>query len=220
MTRRLPSSLILVALLAAPAAAQPIVIDDFSTNSSLLFLTAAGTATALADGAGILQTERNLRISGASFGGGASIDVEVSSGAMLFTRTAALSSGTIELWWDGDNNVTTFDATGLGGVNLTAGGQDRFVITVNSSTDTSSLMGLQVWTDGTNRSEHTFTLPGAGGTVTLPYANFVNTGGTGANFSNVGAIFLRTADDGSGVWVASIDDIRTQPVELLSFEVD
>ena len=220
MTRSLPSSLIRRALLAAPAAAQPIVIDDFSTNSSLLFLTATGTATALADGAGILQTERNLRISGSSFGGGASIDVEVTSGAMAFTRTASLSSGTIELWWDGDNNTTTFNATGLGGVNLTAGGQDRFVITVNSSTDTSSLMGLQVWTDGTNRSEHTFTLPGAGGTVTLPYANFVNTGGTGADFSNVGAIFLRTADDGAGVWVASIEDIRTQPVELLSFEVE
>lgn len=210
----------IVAFLAGTAFAQPIVIDDFSTNSAGHIRTAAGTDASFDDGAGILQTERNLRLSAGSVGPGASIEMNVASGGMGFARTASLTSGTVEMWWDGNNSTTTFSPTGLGGINLTSGGQDRFVITVTSSTDTSSLMGLQVWTDGTNRSEHTFTLPGAGGTVTLPYANFVNTGGAGADFSNVGAIFLRTADDGSGFWVASIEDIRTQPVELQSFEVE
>lgn len=220
MTRIVRPSLVLAVLLGTPVFAQPIVVDDFSTNSAGHIRVSPGTDTSFDDGSGILQTERNLRLSAGTVGPGASIEMNVASGAMGFTRSASLTGGTIEMWWDGNNNTATFSPTGLGGVNLTAGGQDRFVITVNSSSDTSSLMGLQVWTDGSNRSEHTFTLPGAGGTVTLPYANFVNTGGTGADFANVGAIFLRTADDGAGLWIASIEDIRTQPVELLSFEVE
>ncbi len=207
-------------LLASPALAQPIIIDDFSTDSATVIRVSAGTSTAFDDGSGILQTERNLRVSGGGFAGGSSIEMAVSSGSMSFTRSAGVTGGTLEMWWDGNNNTATFMPTGLGGINLTAGGQNRFVITVDSSTDTSSLMALDVWTDGGNRSTHTFTLPGGGGTVTLLYSGFSITAGTGANFTNVGAIFLRTADDGTGLWVASINDIRTQPVELMSFSAE
>ncbi len=224
---RLPTVIVTFLALTATSHlnAQPITIDTFSTNSPTTSFGpggGGGTLTRFDDGAGILQTERNIRLSTGSLGAAETVSVDVGTtlaGALAFARSAGVTNTTVEVWWDGNNDTSVFNPTGLGGINLTAGGQDRFVINVVGSSDTVKQMRLVVWTDGSNLSEQNFTLPAAGGTVTLLYSGFTIAGGTGANFTNVGAIFLRTVDP-SGAWSAQITNISTQPVELMSFSAE
>jgi hypothetical protein len=203
-------------VLAAPAGAQQIVIDTFAADQSL-FLVSPGTVSGeVDDAASILQTERNLRLSASAVGPGGEVSETVSGGTASFTRTNN-ATGTMEMWWDGDNGGT-FNPTGLGGVNLTANGQDRFRVTVSATNSTSLNLRLQVWTDGSNNSVRNFTLPSGGGVVELLYSSFTPNAGSGASFNNVGAIFLSTFESG-GLFTHTLDEIRTTPVELQSFEV-
>lgn len=197
----------------AAAMAQPIVLDTFETGQGPLLQSGLGTNNSIVDGTGILSTERNMRVSSQN---AASVTATVAAGAYTFTRVV---SGTAELWWDGNNNTTTFDPTGLSGLDLTAGGQNSFRVTVTSSSSGSQNMRLIVWTDGGNLSQRDFTLPTGGGIVDLTYASFTVAGGAGASFNNVGALFLASVNV-AGDWTATIDDLRTTPVELMSFEVD
>lgn len=217
-----------LAAVSALASGQAIVIDDFNTPSATISLLApGGTVTRFDDatpGNTILQTERNLRLGSLSSGGGA-FDLQVSfgscpAGQLCFNRAADVVNGSVEAWWDGNNDTNVFSPTGLGGIDLTAGGQDRIRITSVSSSSTTLNMRVVVWTDGTSLSEHNFTLPAGPGTVDLLYANFTTPlGSSPANFANVGAIFLRVVE-ANGAWSAQLGQIATAPVELLSFSVD
>jgi hypothetical protein len=215
------AGLSLVLLSGAPLAAQQIVIDDFEAAGTTLILTATGTQEVNENGAVILQNERNLRVSGSGFGGGTSIDEGVSGGALNVIRTAFITTANAEAWWDGDNNTSVFNPVGLGGVDLTANGQDRFTIsgaTTNGSD--AQQLELRVWTDGGNNSVAAFTLPTGGATFDILYSSFTPSAGAGATFTNVGAISLQLLSTAAGVWVFNLDDIRTTPVELMSFEVE
>jgi hypothetical protein len=198
---------------AAPASAQ-IVIDDFATAQGTITATDPGTLTtktSVASGSAI-GGGRALQVSTNS-GGGGSMTAQVSSGALSFTRTTA--PGEVDVWWDG-NADTTF---GFGlAANLTAGGQDRFRVTVTSSSSASPQMSLIAWTDGTNFSTMNFTLPTGGGTIDLPYASFTPTN-AGATWTNVNNIYLSTVAV-AGTFSGVISDLRTAPVELTRFAVD
>ena len=196
--------------------AQSIVIDDFNSGALTVVLNSApGTAANFVDGnAGtVLQTERNLRVSGSSVAGG-NISATSGIGSYSFTRPAG-SDGTMEIWWDGNNNSTTFMPTGLGGVNLTANGQNAFRFQVTSSSSAALSLAFYVWTDGGNLSRGELTLPAAGGTVDLPYSSFSVFGGAGASFTNVGALFLGTTSPSNQAWTAVIDDLRTVQSALI-----
>ena len=54
MTRIVRPSLVLAVLLGTPVFAQPIVVDDFSTNSAGHIRVSPGTDTSFDDGSGIL----------------------------------------------------------------------------------------------------------------------------------------------------------------------
>jgi hypothetical protein len=216
-----------LAAFSALAGAQAIVIDDFNTPSATISLgSAGGTVTRFDDataGNTILQTERNLRLASLSSGGGA-FNLQVSfgscpAGQLCFNRAADVVNSSIEAWWDGNNDTNVFVPTGLGGINLTAGGQDRIRLTSVGSSSTTLNMRVVVWTDGTSLSQHDFTLPAGAGTVDLPYANFTTAGTNPANFASVGAIYLRVVEP-AGAWSAQLGQIATAPVELLSFSVD
>lgn len=198
------------------AFAQSIVIDDFNSGVLTVVLNSApGTTGSFVDGnAGtVLQSERNLRVSGSSIAGG-NISATTGLGSYGFTRPAG-SDGTIEIWWDGNNNSTTFQPAGLGGVNLTTNGQNAFRFQVTSSSSAALSLAFYVWTDGTNLSRGELTLPAGGGTVDLPYASFSVFGGSGATFTSVGALFLGTTSPSNQAWSAVIDDIRTVQSSLI-----
>lgn len=204
----------LVGILAlAGAAPAVIVIDTFEQAQGPVSLIAApGTVGSFQDGAGILQTERNIRVSGSSVAGGP-ISATVAGGQLTATRPAG-SLGEVDLWWDGNNNTETFSPTGLGGANLTAGGNTGFAIQTVSSTSTVLELQLVVWTDGSNTSRVLFTLPAGAAIVEIPFSDFEIFSGTGANFASVGAIYLYTSNN-SGAWTFTLTDLRLEKLSTI-----
>ena len=182
--------------------AQQTLIDDFATSQATLVVDPGpGTQiSAVASGTSI-GGGRVLRVS-ASAGG--IMSGGVSDGLYAFTREAG-PAGTSEMWWDGDSD-TNFNL-GLG-ANFTTDGQNQFVITVFASSSAALQMRLTAYTTGSDVSQADFTLPD-GGVVQVPFASFVATSGTGADFSNVNNLFLSVVNV-SGEWTAALDQIRVE----------
>ena len=93
--------------------------------------------------------------------------------------------------WDGnDNDANTLNATGLGGVDLSTGGNFGFL----ANFDIAKLkITLRVYTDATNYSESVFTYNQTGTqfyNIPVEFTTFIVAGGTGADMSNVGAVQL------------------------------
>lgn len=102
--------------------------------------------------------------------------------------------GLAEFVWDGVDSSSTLDYTGLGGVDLTASydGLDfLFTSDVNAVTWT-----FYFYTDEFNYSTYTLAKPAGTSPTNVPYSpdfsSFVAAGGTGADFSNIGAIRITT----------------------------
>src|SRR6266545_2874536 len=210
-----PAIAFLVALLAVPVAgaAQSITIDSFTTNQASLSLTfpPAGTsASSSVSGAGILGGERDLEINltaGVIAGNGMS--AVVGSGFFSYSQDATIS-GTGRIQWDGTDGSATLNPTGLGGLDLTAGGsQDAFVLDFTFD-DLPVDVVIEVFSDAGNASSLTLTTPGLIFSTTnfvVPYSAFTTSLGAGADFSNVGAIVLTLGSSITAPDVV-IDDIQ------------
>ena len=201
-------------LVAFTGAARPvIVIDTFEQAQGPVSLNAApGTVGSFQDGAGILQTERNIRVSGSSVAGGP-ISATVTGGQLTVTRPSG-STGEVDLWWDGNNSTETFSPTGLGGANLTAGDNTGFALQTVTSTSTSLELQLLVWTDGGNVSRVLFTLPAGAAILEIPFTDFEVFSGAGADFANVGAIYLYTSNN-TGAWTFTLTDFRLETLSTI-----
>ena len=175
----------------AQTTAQPLLIDDFSTDQALIFAIGAGsTASSFASG-GMLGGERDLEV---AVSAGAVSSWEVTGGALNFSVSAA-TTGAGVLAWDGADGLpasTDLDPVGLGGVDLTSGGAlDSIALTILSA-DTTGSLTFTVYTDAANFSNSTVPI---GPIVTatdfiVPFASFTVAAGAGADFSNVGAVVL------------------------------
>lgn len=166
-------------------------IDTYSTNQINLSAPPSASSNSTG-GADIIGTRRGLVVNHLS--GPGMTTVGVSGGNLNFNVAATTpdSRGEVVNTWDGDTNPGTLSPAGLGGVNLTSGGNNAFRLNVLSATAGTEIV-LDVYTDGSNASRGAFVLP----TVTTStdfYLNFssdfVSTLGTGANFASVGAIVL------------------------------
>ena len=186
-------------LAAAPAAGigggTPTVIDDFSTNQPTLTLTfpPAGTsASSSVAGAGILGGERdNLINLTAGVIAGNSLSSTVSSGFLSYSQDATIS-GNGHVSWDGADGSPTLDPTGLGGVDLTAGGTQNALDLAVFFDDLPLNITLTV-TSATGTSAATVASGGLIFSAThfvVPFSAFSATSGSGADFANVGAIEL------------------------------
>jgi len=206
-----PFSLLLVAAGAFASAtslrAAAVNVDTFATDQGPVTLsTAPNTVNDWVNDSGagtILGAERNIRISGSSVAGG-SITAQASSGQLTITRPSG-STGEVDLWWDGQSNSSSFSTTGLGGADLTAGGNTGFQINSVSSSSTTLRMQIYVYSSA-GTSHKFFTLPSGSGTIEIPFAEF-ETSGFGADFTSAGAIYLYTADN-SGAWSLTLNSIK------------
>jgi hypothetical protein len=176
------------------------VIDNFQTNQTSLTLAAPGADGSTAAGS-MLGAERDLRIQLTSGG-------PMSAGASLGTFHLAQASGSssvIEISWDGaDGDASTLNSSGLGGINLSAGSQNAFLLGLHAL-DQSVDLTLTVYS-GANSSVLTLPLPGglvAPQFISLPFNAFVGT----ANFASVGAIKL--AISASSATNVVLDFLRT-----------
>jgi hypothetical protein len=182
---------------AAIGGGTPTTIDDFSTNQSALTLTfpPSGTsASSSASGAGILGGERDLQVNltGGVIAGNV-ISSVVSSGFLSYSQDATIS-GSTALTWDGADGSSTFAPSGLGTVDLTAGGtQNAFDLNVFFD-DLPVNISVVVYSDSGHASSATFTPGGqifSAKDFVIPFAAFTPALGGGANFASIGAIQLQ-----------------------------
>jgi len=180
------------------AMAQPIVIDSFTTNQPSLALTfppAGTTASSSVSGAGILPAagERDLEINlTAGVIAGNQMSATVSSGLFSYSQDATIS-GNGKITWDGTDGSPTVNPTGLGGIDLTAGGTQDALLLGAFFDDLPVNVTIEVFTDAGNASSLTLAMPGlifASTNFVMPYSSFTPSLGAGATFSNVGAITL------------------------------
>ncbi|MCB1032390.1 MAG: IPTL-CTERM sorting domain-containing protein [Acidobacteria bacterium] len=220
-TPRIFLALLAGCLVALPAMAAPVTVDDFSTAQAQI--SAPPAASSSVGGAGVLGTNRDLeldRISGAG-----SDTAEVSGGSLLFT-VAAGDVGALTVTYDGDTDPDTFDASGLGGADLTGGGTNGGLrINAAVAANPASLV-VEVFTDAANSSTAAVLLPvGAAQDFHLAFSEFLVGDGTGADFADVGAVVLKLqGEDGAVVTlneiVAAVPVIASTKTDALTSDVD
>lgn len=191
------AAVFLAALLAWPSAgaAQPVIVDDFTTNQAALTLTfpPAGTTASSSVAGSMLGGERDNVINlTAGVIAGNQMTAVVSSGFFSYSQDATIA-GNGEIQWDGTDTSATLNPTGLGGIDLTvSGSQDALLLNV-AFDDLPVNVVLRVYTDGANASEVTLALPGlilAATNFVVPYSAFAPFLGAGADFTDVGAVTL------------------------------
>ncbi|MEM7704574.1 MAG: Ig-like domain-containing protein [Pseudomonadota bacterium] len=149
-------------------------------------------------------------------------NVDLTGGRIVVTGQDATDS--VSLVWDGpDGDFGTVDGDGLGGVDLTSGGLlDRLEIAFDGAVD----FELNAFTDDSNVSSFSgaavVIFPSlAGGITTVDFRDFTPTAGSGADFTNIGALTLTlTGSDTALAWV-EVDSSRTATLEgVLLTDVD
>lgn len=200
----------------APTQGAVLVVDGFDAGSQLLSAPCcAGYDSSTASDASILGGERDIeaQVTGGVFG---SLDVFAGpSGNVFGHNQSSFLTGWSRIVWDGsDGDAATIDTTGLGGVDLTSSGSNHGFRVPVLSADLSVDLIFTVYTDGANYSTYTLSLPGSisNETYFLPFTGFSTAAGTGADFSNAGAIELFV--DGS----TSDLDITIQSLEITSLD--
>ncbi|HMB52283.1 MAG TPA: IPTL-CTERM sorting domain-containing protein, partial [Thermoanaerobaculia bacterium] len=201
----LVAGLMLLLLLGfAGAADAQTTVDDFATAQGP-HANPDGSTGSTVDGAVILGGERDLELTLIS--GMVAVTSEVTGGAFEFDAPAG-TRGEATLTWDGnDNDEVTLDPVGLGGVNLTTTGQSGFRITVDAA-DAGTELIVRVFTDGSNHSQAARLVPTAivGTTdVFIPFSEFRTVAGSGADFTNVGAVVLVVRGEDVAVTIDNFD---------------
>ena len=200
--------------LASATANAGILIDSFETTQSCTANMASPSDASALAGPGIIGGEREMF---ADWMMGANDVQEIansSSDGLLSFSLGADTAGMGKLIWDGpDNSTAVFNPLGLGGVDLTDGGVDDRLVVAVVFDDLPASLRFRVYSDAANYSQYYLMLPGGiFGAVSLeiPYAAFATVAGSGADFSNVGAIELGIFPDMEATDI-SIDSIETAP---------
>lgn len=190
--------------------AQALLIDDFSTAQAVAVLDPATTASNQFTGAGIVGAERDLTATRSS---GFGVTVGASDGRLVYQHVVG-GSGTGSVVWDGADGASTLDATGLGGMDFTeAGAADAFGLDILLN-DVSVTLNFSVYTDAVNFSTASVVLPGnlppdPGFQLVVEFSDFVVGGGTGADFSNIGAVELFFDGSVTPVLGVELDNFET-----------
>lgn len=175
------------AALGLAPSASALVIDDFTTAQTLTSTLIGLEVSNQVSGAGILGGERDgylvLEV-------GTLITADVNGGT-LSHREGALSDGDLRFSWDGPDNAPAIDHGGLGGVDLTEGGtQDALSIQITLNLSAAINLEFLAYTSVNDWSIVSFTAPAGASTQIVPFSDFSVFAGTGADFSNIGALAL------------------------------
>jgi len=119
--------------------------------------------------------------------------VMAASGGSLNYLHAGISEGTALIVWDGPDGDSALDPTGLGGIDFTDSGATNNIAIPLLDNSFSAPVILTAYTDGGNYSTATVLLPGGvppQGRLSVLFANFSVSAGSGADFTNIGAFSL------------------------------
>ncbi len=178
-----------LALLAWTEDSRALLIDDFSADQTLVVFAPTGFASSQVLGSGILGGERDMELTLA-----ASVGISMAaSGADLTYGQIANSQGSGRIVWDGADGDPAVDYTGLGSADFTDGGvEDRLAIPLVIGNFSAPIV-LTAYTDATNFSTATVLLPGRVPplqSLIVLFTDFAVAGGTGADFTDIGAFSL------------------------------
>lgn len=208
-TQRVAVAGLIAGALFSTSSAGAVLIDSFATNQgplSVTPLTGPLTDGSSVSGGGIIGGNRDLRLSTDSGPSPFSSNAEVLGGVAQLANNTQFSSDLL-FQWDGlDTDPDFVDFTGLGGIDLTAGGDNAFEIGLVFDDLPASLMMTVHSMDGSSSS---VTFPGTGLIFTeisifIPYETFFGS----ADFSNVGAIELLISSPLNGLDI-SFDYVQT-----------
>ena len=202
------TTLLFVLVLCCAGQVSALTIDDFSVDHPLIFQNGPGSqATSVAAGVG---GERSIE---ATVDSGAFLLVDVTSGTLSHAQSPG-TLATTNVQWDGTDMSPMLDPVGLGGVDLTDGGIHNAVAITLEFADLNAVLTFNVYTDGSNASTFTLALPGGANNqlLVLPFSDFTTLLGSGATFTNVGAIEMfidGSATAGLDVQVNLLETIST-----------
>ena len=186
--------------------AAALLIDDFNVAQQVDSATAPGSSNSASEGLG---GERDMRTIPPGLPG---IIGDTNTPSILTINKTFTGAGLVALQYDGIDGSAFRDTSGLGGLDLTADGSDRFVVKVESS-DNAGGMNIFVYTNDDDVSG--FALPSPGGITTstlleAPFSSFAIAGtGVGADFTNVGAIEFTVISAPASTLQLQIDSIQT-----------
>ncbi|MBX3413735.1 MAG: hypothetical protein KF708_13675 [Pirellulales bacterium] len=168
-------------------------IDSFDVNQFDQAFGPASSSSSSASGSGILGGTREVTAATTAGLPFQRLQAESNLGNASFFSHSQDSTiiGSTTITYDGGG--VGFNPTGLGGVDITNGGLlDQIGIRV-SVNDLPVDIKLTAYTDGANFSEYTLSLPGGIFSDTdffVNLASFTTAGGSGADFTNLGALQL------------------------------
>jgi uncharacterized repeat protein (TIGR01451 family) len=195
------------------------LIDDFSSAvptavaADPLGTTDSDTADLLATE--VLGLERDFEVELTGTSGGQSVQMTVAADK-LSLNPSIQAQGRYTAVWDGDDNDGStagsgIDFDGLAGYDLTDLGSSAGIILEDVLADQAGGSAtIRVYTDATNFSTLTMAIPNSVNTdLFFDFADFTTAGGTGADFTDVGAIELEinsTVDamDGEVEYISAI----------------
>lgn len=196
--------LLAVVLFFIPVAVFSITIDEFEgdqsvdsgpfevNSSSLIVPMAPGGQRSTAIGG-----SREFTVQGIT--GSAALRTRLLAGLGFLSHSQdSGASGISRVTWDGNNNPSVFDPTGLGGVDFTQDGSSAFQIEIlrfDSPAGKPVTFDILVHSSATSSSKVSYTLTTAITsltTITIPFSDFTRDTGASlpADFSNVGAVQL------------------------------
>lgn len=167
------------------SSASALLIDDFTTAQSHSVTLLGAESGNSASGGGILGGERDGYL---LLQAGTSIAFNVNSGAASYNEAVA-SDGRLFFTWDGADDSSVINQVGLGGIDLTEGGtQNAFTVQILLNTLPATNLNFLVHTSAGDYSTATFSAPIGASTLTILFADFVPLAGTGADFTDIGAV--------------------------------
>lgn len=169
-------------------------IDNFNTTAQSISVAQPGTTTASSSVVApeSIGGERDMRAAITSSASNFQINANLAGSAVLAFDASSGAEGTRVITYDGvDSDGATLNATGLGGINLQSSNAVGFRFRIGSNQSGTNLV-VRVYSSATNFSVANVALPNNGGvptgTAIVRFSEFTVGGGTGANFTNVGAI--------------------------------
>ena len=173
-------------------------IDDYNTTpvSTAPSPISAGTGASASDqvltaGGEALGGQRDIQVNNTTAAGTETLEVRVNTGLLSISAGPGVE-GNVIVSYDGiDGSADTLDHTTLGPVDLTANDGEAFQFLVGS--EAGNTITISVYSGGTNFSAVTVPLPTTVGGLateflTIPFADLVTTGGTGADLTQITAV--------------------------------
>lgn len=171
-------------------------IDDYSATTQSVTATAGNTVSDSANATEAIGGSRDIQVTNTAGTGQVTIFIDDASGT-LSVGSLGDGVGTALLQYDGADNSSALDATGLGGISLGGGApgeaidQSAGLIVETRAENAGDQLFITVHTDGGNSSTATVNIPLDANNFTetfVLFADFVTATGTGADFNDVGAI--------------------------------